>query len=119
VLVVPVDIPLVTPAALDQLIAEAGSLPGISLAPSRDGGTNALLVQPPLAIPFRFGPDSLGLHRSAARQRHLPIRIIQGGGMELDIDTCDDLLVLADRSGGTTSQRLVREWDLAERMACA
>src|SRR5438876_973810 len=62
------------------------------LAPSRDGtGTNAILVRPPLAVPYLFGSDSLQRFLEAARQRHLNYSTYHSIGLALDIDTVDDL----------------------------
>lgn len=117
VLVLPADLPLVTPAALAQVITTAGA-DGAAIAPARDGGTNALLVQPPLALPFRFGPGSLAQHRAAAQAHHLPLREVHHAGLALDVDWPDDLLLLAERAGATATQQLLRELCVSERVMC-
>jgi 2-phospho-L-lactate/phosphoenolpyruvate guanylyltransferase len=95
VLVLPVDLPLVTPDAVDELAAvlDAPDRPLVALVPDRHGrGTNALLVAPPDAIDFGFGGDSRAAHRHAAAEalaRYVELR----GPLELDIDTPDDLLL--------------------------
>ncbi len=62
------------------------------LAASREGtGTNAILVHPPLALPYLFGPNSLQRYTLAARQQHLSSTIHHSIGLSLDIDTIDDL----------------------------
>jgi len=62
------------------------------LAASREGtGTNAILVRPPLALPYLFGPNSLQRYTLAARQLHLSSTIHHSIGLSLDIDTIDDL----------------------------
>jgi 2-phospho-L-lactate/phosphoenolpyruvate guanylyltransferase len=64
----------------------------VVLAASRDGaGTNAILVRPPLAVPYLFGPDSLQRYLEAARQRHLSHTIYGSTGLAFDIDTIVDL----------------------------
>ena len=64
----------------------------VVLAPSRDGtGTNALLVRPPLALPYLFGPNSLHSYHQAAEQWQLSSTIVNSIGLALDIDTIDDL----------------------------
>lgn len=64
----------------------------IVLAPSREGtGTNAILVRPPLVVPYVFGPDSFHNYIEAARQRHLSYTTYHSTGLALDIDTIDDL----------------------------
>ncbi|HEU0167020.1 MAG TPA: 2-phospho-L-lactate guanylyltransferase, partial [Chloroflexota bacterium] len=56
-LVVPSDVPLITPGDIAALAAAAAGA-HVVIAPSGDGGTNALLLQPPDTIPFRFGRRS-------------------------------------------------------------
>lgn len=64
----------------------------VVLAASREGtGTNAVLVRPPLVLPYLFGPNSLQLHRRAAIQRNLRYLIYSSRGLAMDIDTIDDL----------------------------
>jgi 2-phospho-L-lactate guanylyltransferase len=117
VLVLPADVPLATPAALEQLIAAAPEQ-GAAIVPSRDGGTNALLVRPPLALPFRFGPGSLAQHERAAQERGMPFVVADIAGVNLDVDQADDLLLLAEREGSTATQRLLRELSVTERVMC-
>ncbi len=64
----------------------------VVLAPSRDGtGTNAIIVHPPLAVPYVFGPESLQSYVNAAKQKHLSYSKFHSIGLALDIDTIDDL----------------------------
>lgn len=115
VLVLPADLPAVSAAALDELVAtarEAGverhassgnragadrneaAANGLALVvPDRHGeGTNALLVSPPAAIAPRFGERSRAAHREAARAAHLR-HLEVDGPLSLDVDTAADLLV--------------------------
>jgi 2-phospho-L-lactate guanylyltransferase len=117
-LVLPADIPLAAPAEIDQLIALAPPGRGVVIAPSRDGGTNALLTWPPLALPYLFGKGSMALHLAAAGERELPARQFRAPGLELDIDRPDDLLLLAELYGDTAAQRLARELCVSERVMC-
>ena len=68
ILVVPVDLPFVTPAAIDALVdgcVAAG--PAVVLVTDRHGtGTNALGLRPPDVIDFAFGPGSRAAHRERA-----------------------------------------------------
>jgi 2-phospho-L-lactate guanylyltransferase len=118
-LVLPADLPLITPADIARLAGALGPAPAAVLAPARDGGTNALLAAPPAALPFLFGPGSLSDHLAAARARGVAARLVYAPGLELDVDQPDDLLVLACASGATAAQRLTRRMDLVERAACA
>ena len=92
VLRLPLDVPLVEADDIDELLAVGCSVPALVIVPSRDGtGTNAILVRPPLAVPYVFGPDSLQSYIEAARQRHLRYSTYDTIGMALDVDTIDDL----------------------------
>ena len=117
-LALPADIPLVQSREIDDLIAARTTARGMVIAPSRDGGTNALLAWPPLALPFLFGVGSQARHLAAAHERGLAVREFRAAGMELDVDRPDDLLLLAETDGETETQRLVRELCVAERVMC-
>ena len=117
-LALPADLPLVSPHEIDDLIATRAAVRGMAIAPSRDGGTNALLVWPPLELPFLFGVGSQARHMAAARERGMNIHLVRSSGLELDVDRPDDLLLLAESDGETETQRLVRELCVAERVMC-
>ena len=94
-LVLPGDLPGVSADVIDELAiaADRAGRPSVVLVPDRHGrGTNALLLDPPGAIPFAFGTDSRGAHRelaSAAGVTYVELT----GPLSLDIDTPDDLLL--------------------------
>lgn len=97
-LVLPGDLPGVTAHAIDELgaAADRAGAPVAVLAPDRHGrGTNALLLDPPGAIPFAFGTDSRAAHRAMAEAAGVAYVEVTGP-LSLDIDTPDDLL-LAER----------------------
>ena len=105
VLVLPVDLPEVSAAAIDK-IAEAAQMVGrnspgcpvVILVTDHHGtGTNALLVAPPGTIPFHFGDASRAAHASAARAAGAAYLEIDGP-LSFDLDTAEDLLE-ADRRG--------------------
>ncbi|MEN9938969.1 MAG: hypothetical protein RLZZ387_5548 [Chloroflexota bacterium] len=118
-LVLPGDLPLLTPADVELLAASLTCAPSAALAPSRDGGTNALLVSPPEALPFLFGRGSLARHLAAAVALGVAARIVRSPGLELDVDQPADLLALALADGDTAAQRLVRSLAPVEQAACA
>jgi 2-phospho-L-lactate guanylyltransferase len=97
VMIVPIDLPLVSPAALAQLVAPLGVVgqrPLVVLAPDRHHrGTNGLLLAPPDAIEPSFGGDSRAAHEACARDagaRYVEL----DGPLSLDLDTPDDLLLV-------------------------
>ena len=90
-LTIAADLPLLHSGDIRMLVAQSALYP-VVLASSRDGtGTNAILVHPPLAIPYLFGENSLQRYQQAARQWQLDSTIYHSIGLSLDIDTIDDL----------------------------
>jgi 2-phospho-L-lactate guanylyltransferase len=100
-LVLPADLPTLSPNDITRLLDSHTG--GISLCPAaRDGGSNALLLSPPTAIPFLYGPDSAKRHLEAACANGIAARRIELTGFARDIDTPDDV-----------------RWLLEQRIACA
>lgn len=101
--VVPADLPAITPLAVDGLVeaslAGRGGTGVIVIVPDRHGsGTNALLVSPPGLIEPAFGPDSLALHRAAGVAAGATI-VELDGPLTLDLDTTADLLAAESELG--------------------
>jgi len=95
VLILPIDLPDVTPDAIDAVATQAveRDRPLVAIVPDRHGrGTNALLIAPPDAIDVCFGGDSAIAHETAARAAGARL-VILGGPLALDLDTPDDLLL--------------------------
>ena len=94
ILVLPIDIPGVTPDGLASIVALAArDDPLVAIVPDRHGrGTNALLLSPPDVIEFCFGGDSRNAHVGAARAAGAHVELLDGP-LTLDIDTPDDLLL--------------------------
>ncbi|HVA23870.1 MAG TPA: 2-phospho-L-lactate guanylyltransferase [Chloroflexota bacterium] len=91
-LVVLSDLPLVLAGDLDAVVRAAGKA-SVTIAPSKDGGTNALLLRPVDAIPFRFGRDSARYHRFEAMKLGLELAIVERDSLAFDVDTPQDLAV--------------------------
>ncbi len=93
-LLLPADIPLVTKADIQALLA-GHTCPGVSLAAAgSDGGTNALLVSPPNIIAPAFGENSCQRHSAHAREQGLEPVVLNTSGLNLDIDTPEDIHAL-------------------------
>jgi 2-phospho-L-lactate guanylyltransferase len=95
-LVLPADLPGVSPAAIEAVLATLDDQPPplVAIVPDRHGrGTNALLLSPPGVIEFAFGGDSRVAHRHAADAAST--RVVElDGPLSLDIDTPEDLLLV-------------------------
>jgi 2-phospho-L-lactate guanylyltransferase len=90
-LVFPADLPLLEEDDVRTVLQAAE---GRSVVISPDGarsGTNALLMRPPDALPFAFGPDSFEAHLEAARQRGLDLTVCERAHLAFDLDTAGDL----------------------------
>jgi 2-phospho-L-lactate guanylyltransferase len=92
------DLPLVSPAALEQLAAAAGTTPGIVVVPDRYRvGTNALLCTPPEVVAPHFGADSFRRHLAAAEMAGVRARAMELEELALDLDVPEDLEYLRTR----------------------
>ena len=90
------------------LAAQAG---GVALAPSRDGGTSALLRDPHDVIPSCFGPDSAKAHREAAERAAVRCSELSLPSLAIDLDRPSDLTAFVQSGrGGHRTRALLREW---------
>jgi 2-phospho-L-lactate guanylyltransferase len=114
VLLLPIDVPLVTKAEIEDLIDATDRLSDSSviIVPSSDGtGTNALVRTPPDAIASCFGPGSFQAHLDQARQRGVPAKVLRPAGLLFDIDTPEDVDELLRRAPDSrTAQWLRTQW---------
>lgn len=94
-LILPADLPFVTSADIRALWRASQQLyatRAMVIAPDRDNaGTNALLVRPPTALHFQFGPDSLRRHCQQAQQLGIAYHIHRAPRLGLDVDLPADL----------------------------
>lgn len=89
-MLVPIDVPTVTPSDFTQLAKAAH--PGLIIVPSADGtGTNALVRTPPDCIESRFGPGSFRAHCDQALAKGLQVDVLRLPGLMFDIDTPEDV----------------------------
>lgn len=91
-LVLPSDVPLVTSDDIAFLFAD---LHEVVVAPSNDGGTNALRRCPPDAIQPAFGPSSARAHEASAAEAGLGFKMIDRESLLFDVDRYEDLEALA------------------------
>lgn len=93
-LVVPADVPLITPDAVDLMVSTAPDGPAIVVAPAFNGGTNGLFLRPPDIITPQFGPSSARAHEqsaAAAGEAGVPFRTAHIDLWAFDLDTPADL----------------------------
>ena len=91
-LTLPGDIPRVTAAEIDTVVASCPPAPSFTIVPAHDElGSNGVLCAPPGAVPLRFGDDSYFPHLAAARRGGIEPVIVRLPGFALDIDHPADL----------------------------
>ncbi|MBP8234444.1 MAG: 2-phospho-L-lactate guanylyltransferase [Rhizorhabdus sp.] len=78
------DLPYLEAADLAALMATRNE---VAIAPDRHGtGTNALVLCPPLAIDFSYGPDSYRTHLISALSEGRTVSVVDRPGLAKDID---------------------------------
>ena len=93
----PLDLPLVQPSDIDELLAIECPSPAMAIVPSRDGtGTNALLRTPPTLFPSHFGEHSFAKHLAEAKQARAQIFVHHNFRLEMDVDDESDLRALLE-----------------------
>jgi 2-phospho-L-lactate guanylyltransferase len=92
ILVLPADLPLLTPDDVRALIDRAAKPPVVVIAPDRHGkGTNALLMVPAGQIEFDFGEGSFHRHCARAKKSGARLEIVELPSLGLDLDLPEDL----------------------------
>jgi 2-phospho-L-lactate guanylyltransferase len=93
-LTISADLPLLRPEDIQQMVKLSHFYDVVLAASSEGTGTNALLTQPPLAVPYLFGPGSLQLYQEEAQKRLLSYTLYRSRSTAIDIDTIHDLAML-------------------------
>jgi 2-phospho-L-lactate guanylyltransferase len=97
VLILPADLPLITPEDIQTLLARAVDPPVVVISPDRRRqGTNALLVCPAGVIEYAFGPGSFQRHCTRARQAGARLEICELPSLALDMDLPEDLELVSE-----------------------
>lgn len=94
ILIVPADVPLITPDSVDLVVSTAPAGPAVVVAPAHDGGTNGLFLRPPSVIKPQFGPSSARAHQQSAAsagEAGVPFREARIDVWAFDLDTPSDL----------------------------
>nr|WP_290666366.1 2-phospho-L-lactate guanylyltransferase [Ardenticatena sp.] len=91
VLILPLDLPRLTPSDIVACARAGRHAPAIVLAPDHANlGTNALLVRPPALIRPTFEGGSAQRHQRQVARLGLTARILRRPGLMHDLDTLDD-----------------------------
>lgn len=116
-LVVPADVPLISPAEVEAVCLAHGTATGVTIVPALvDMGTNGLVCSPVDAICPQFGPGSYFRHRDAALDAGLQPRILPLPGWSRDIDRPEDLLVFVATPSSTRSYDFLQKHGIVARL---
>jgi 2-phospho-L-lactate guanylyltransferase len=95
ILILPADLPNITPDDVRTLIGKAGSGASVVIAPDHHRtGTNALLVRPPGLLSYSFGENSFNKHMSQIEERSIHVEIVEMPCLAQDVDYPEDLTFL-------------------------
>ena len=116
-LIVPADLPLITPADIELIVLGHRTSPAVTLvAASNDGGTNALACSPPQALALSFGVDSFRRHQQSARAVGLEPKVLTLPRFGRDIDRPDDLRAFLAQPSPTRSHAYLTASGIALRL---
>src|SRR6267143_5791145 len=118
VLRVPLDLPLIQPDDIDDLLALEFESPALVIVPSRDGtGTNAILRTPPTLFPSHFGDGSFAKHLAEAGKAGARVMVRRNARLEMDVDDESDLRALLELNlGATETARWLDQSGVAARL---
>ena len=110
IMVVHGDLPLLSNAALSQLIAShrrAGNK-RLTLAPDRHRqGSNCMLATPASAFKFHYGADSCNKHVQQAAMSAFDAKVVLNTATGCDIDYPEDLVYLLEHAQGQVAQNTI------------
>ncbi len=100
VLILPADLPLITPEDVNRMLERANDPPVVVVAPDRhEKGTNALLVCPAGLIEYQYGDNSFKRHCDLAKEAGARVEICELPSLTLDLDVPEDLALIEERLG--------------------
>lgn len=117
IVVVPADVPHVSPADIEEMIALIDRTPAIALVRSSDGGTNVLACRPSGVIAPSFGPDSFNAHCAAAVQKGITPTVCLAPHLSLDIDRHEDLDAFVARESATRTHDYLTRLNIPARLS--
>lgn len=92
-LIVPADLPKLRVRDIENIIALGEPAPRVVIAPAaRDGGTNALLLNPARDFIFQFGENSFSAHLAQVAGSRYQVATYESDNVTFDLDVPEDLL---------------------------
>lgn len=95
ILIVPADLPLMTPEDVSDFLSRRSDPPTVIIAPDRRRqGTNLLFTNPADLLVFSYGQESFERHLKLARQKNARVEIVENDRIALDLDVPEDYNLL-------------------------
>ncbi|MDY6872640.1 MAG: 2-phospho-L-lactate guanylyltransferase [Chloroflexota bacterium] len=95
ILIVPADLPLMTPEDVSDFLGRRGDPPTVVIAPDRRRqGTNLLFTNPADLLVFSYGQESFERHMKLAQHRGAKVEIVENERIALDLDVPEDYALL-------------------------
>ena len=99
VMIVPADLPLLTPDDVEAFLGMRSQAPEVIIAPDRHGkGTNMLFANPADILTFSYGDDSLARHSELAKAKGAHLIVVENERIGLDLDIPEDYNLLKARN---------------------
>ena len=117
VMIVPADVPGITPQAVDEILEQHTS---VTILPDAEHvGTNGLLCSPPLSIPYVFDGKSFKPHVDAAFAAEITPTILPGTQFALDVDLPTDLLEVCRQVPHSQTANYLGRHGITDRVSTA
>jgi 2-phospho-L-lactate/phosphoenolpyruvate guanylyltransferase len=107
VLIIPSDVPLIQKNHVKEIL-DKGKNFDIVIAPSKGGGTNAILFSPK-NIDMKFGVYSFFEHIKQAKIKEISYDIYDSFYLSLDVNTAEDLGEILLHGIGTETQQFLKQ----------
>ena len=99
VLIIPADLPLLTPQDVESFLQQRTEPPMIVISPDRRRkGTNMMLIDPADLITFSYGNDSFDIHRNLAKSKGAKVITYENERIALDLDVPEDYELLSSKA---------------------
>ncbi len=117
IVALPGDTPFVTADEISQVVSSVNTPDSVTIVSDREGtGSNCIASKAPLPIPLAFGTNSFAQHCAFIQGAGLQVNNLSLPGLQLDIDTREDLLALSAMPTRTKTQALLEDDEYAQAL---
>lgn len=114
-LVIPSDVPMVSDKDIAEIVKLSDEA-SLVISPSKDYGTNALMLRPPNVMRTCFGGESFRRHLCKAARNRILAKIYKSPRLALDVDSIEDLKAFLKVGRGKAAHRFLERIDISNRL---